>query len=687
MLLAGWTLGGFAPHLESRAGGIPAASARQDAPQATPDPSPVPTLSINPRWVEGQRVLLMVDLAPTSWKIEFERGSWPYFIRVNGVEYSSGGGFSVFEPTRKHCYIDLLSLNSSRPLYWSPGEYRVALVVRNFEARSRRDPTLVVHHNAMATSEVRFRIVARDSNEGRALRAGAVYEGKTIEEWFVECAATAMDDKQRALQILAKIGKPAIPGLMELLEHNDPRAYYASQALGSMGDAAREVLTRLLALAGDQAAVRPDALGEARGVRLNAMFALGRMVWAAAEIVPALERVAGSEAEPVENRSAATMAMRDLGPPAQAALALLQLSANDEVQRRAAEAMVETLPAGGRSRQQLYEELITKDPLDVNVPLYLTQSKDSASSDGCLGRSHPLSDRIKELYRERLATRPDPRLALGLARIIQTQLTATYLEWVIHSDTMHGQCQREAPDESFATLAEALTAAFEHSDHDMALHRLLGIALAKTCLLRGDWDGMNAMLVRLGQMPIPAGERPRLHAPPVDWSNLRRNWREAAPAMRSGTCGLELHFEKDGRGLAGVHVLVKKAPPHTNVLVTGIAADTIFLSPFPLAADHFESFGYKYDGDRDRTRYGVSDATGVVRFEGLPQVVPTIEILVPTGNFTEPGHDWELLWRKGSNQLLTRPAPWGDLDDVVLIPGTTVRYPTLVVRAIGPACF
>jgi hypothetical protein len=94
-------------------------------------------------------------------------------------------------------------------------------------------------------------------------------------------------------------------------------------------------------------------------------------------------------------------------------------------------------------------------------------------------------------------------------------------------------------------------------------------------------------------------------------------------------------------------------------MVTGIASDTIFLSPFPLAADYFESFGYKYDGDRDRTRYGVSDATGVVRFEGLPQIVPTIEILVPTGNFAEPGRDWDLLWREGSNQLLTRPEPPG----------------------------
>jgi len=85
------------------------------------------------------------------------------------------------------------------------------------------------------------------------------------------------------------------------------------------------------------------------------------------------------------------------------------------------------------------------------------------------------------------------------------------------------------------------------------------------------------------------------------------------------------------------------------------------------------------------TRYGISDDSGRVTFEKLPEVPIMIEVLVPTANFSEPGRAWELWMEVEPGQL--KPAiPYGGGVNcreppavVQLKSGQTVEYPRLIV--------
>ncbi len=155
--------------------------------------------------------------------------------------------------------------------------------------------------------------------------------------------------------------------------------------------------------------------------------------------------------------------------------------------------------------------------------------------------------------------------------------------------------------------------------------------------------------------------------------------------MRSGTCSFVVRLEKDGKGLQGAHVLIKAAPKPTNVRLTGFSVDTLFYGALPFG--RFGSFGYR-GSDRPMTRYAVSDASGVVRFDKLPEQAVKIEILVPTANFPEAGSSWEF-WMEvspGKFQLASMAPKQGALRpsapeaQVKLEAGKTVHYPLLVVR-------
>ena len=111
-------------------------------------------------------------------------------------------------------------------------------------------------------------------------------------------------------------------------------------------------------------------------------------------------------------------------------------------------------------------------------------------------------------------------------------------------------------------MKEILKICFQQAEKDSELHREAGIVLAKTCLLMGDWEGMNAVLAELGMETCKEEDRPWLAPPPVEWEpGEGKIWTRAEESFRSGECGFRVRIEKDGRGLEGVHVLVGEADP------------------------------------------------------------------------------------------------------------------------------
>jgi len=199
---------------------------------------------------------------------------------------------------------------------------------------------------------------------------------------------------------------------------------------------------------------------------------------------------------------------------------------------------------------------------------------------------------------------------------------------------------------------------------------------------------MNAVLSEMGDDPVPAADRPWLPAPPMDWSKgVAARWGLADASMRSGDCALEFQIEKGGKGLAGAHFLVKMAPESGGALRTGWPVDTLFDDPTP---GGFVGGGFGYGGgDRARTRYAVSDASGIVRFEKLPMIPVKIEVLVPTSNFPEAGRSWSLwmevepgvlkLASDSSGSVPRWPGIDASVSTVQLEEGKLVRYPRLVV--------
>jgi hypothetical protein len=293
---------------------------------------------------------------------------------------------------------------------------------------------------------------------------------------------------------------------------------------------------------------------------------------------------------------------------------------------------------------------------------------------------------VKAVLRERLAAQPNAELAWTLATIIRNGLANTDLEFDAPSDSGSSKWDREDPAESYATLAEVLEAGFNAAPPNSELSRRIGLSLARLRLLQGDWAGMNAVLVKLGQSPVADSRRSTLPAPPPDWSNLERDWQPADESMRSGNCAIEFQFEKDGHDLAGAHVLVKHPRDPKWNSYSGVRVDTLLHAKQPLEEEPYDAFGY-HATDRAMTRYGVSDTTGKVRIDRLPKVPVVIEVLIPTSNFPEPGADWDLLIEIAPGDVRPTAREPGSLRGkkegptiAVLKENNTVRYPKLIVR-------
>jgi hypothetical protein len=509
-------------------------------------------------------------------------------------------------------------------------------------------------------------------------------DDEQIQELLGGLRSGSYERRQAAIKEVVAIGEPAVPGLLEMIL--DPGGSFEAQnALRLMGPKARAALPRLIEVAQARPPSRPaDSQPAGSSPRLTALIVLQGMGWASGELIPVLQKIAD---DPQEEERVRTVAVSGLGKMGRDAVPILRKYADGpEGQfRETARSVLSVLlqEQGIQTREQYYTSLIEADPFGPKVPEYLMSTKGIINA----GRTHPLTEKIKAAYRARLKEKPDPELALALATIIQRQLAGTQIEWAAPTDRGSSQWLRENPAESYVTMAEALTSGFEQAEKGSDLRQTIGVGLARLRLLQGDWQGMNRVLTQLAWAAIPAESRAFLAAPPVQWDkDLRKQWTACDERMRSGDCGLVLRIEKDGKGLRGAHVLVKEWKPPGNVWYSGIASDTLFFAPQPLVLYGREAFGYG-GGDRAMTRYAVTDDTGEVKFEKLPEIHIKIEVLVPTGNFAEAGRGWDL-WMETAPGKMKRAIVGGDPEAVdrseppavaELESGKTIRYPRLVV--------
>ncbi|HUS71873.1 MAG TPA: hypothetical protein VMY06_02320 [Sedimentisphaerales bacterium] len=509
------------------------------------------------------------------------------------------------------------------------------------------------------------------------------HEGKTIDEWISRWDSELYDDIREATEALTRIGRPAVPAMIEEVKKGGSHASYARTVLGKMGPAAEEAIDWLIETALDKDATASQGWKSTASYRVSVVYSLGLMRWASDRLISVFKTIAEDDEDDTNVRKMAIFGLKNIGKEAMPILKTVAGFEQIEIRNSARNALAGLLEKEqGLTKKGYYTQLIEQDPFDASVPEYLGHTKGIVNQ----GRPHLLTQEVKKLYRERVRDNPDPELAWRLATIIQYGLQNTELMWAAPTDGSKGRSPREDPTENYTTLAEVLQLGFDHAESGSQLQRQFGTSLAKLRLLQGDWDRMNAMLQKLGQEPIPKESRQWLHAPPVDWEEgLRSQWKIADESMRSGNCSLEFKIEKAGKGLKGVHILVKRAPEPTNVINTSISIDTLFFAPSPMKVT-FGSFGYKAK-DRPMTRYAVSDESGIVRFDKLPYIPVKIEVLVPTSNFPEAASNWDL-WMEvepgkfkiakkyGAGAINTQVPP----AVVELKEGQTVHYPNLVVR-------
>jgi beta-lactamase regulating signal transducer with metallopeptidase domain len=505
-----------------------------------------------------------------------------------------------------------------------------------------------------------------------------VYNGRTIAQWMTQWDTGNYQDIQKATTALKEIGGPAVPAMLYELTHNGSHANYACRVLGGMGPAAESALDWLINTALDKQDRDPKDKQ-----RTYALICLTDMTWAYERLQSVFEAVALDSDDEDSLRRIALSGLKNIGLSARAVIEKVTQIGSGRLKEDAHGILADLLTqAGHTSKQDYFAQVIEQNPFDESVPRLLTSSKGIVNQ----GKPHALTQTVKQRIRARLSQTPDALLAMTLATIIQNGLMGTELEWAAPTDSSSGQWNREDPVESFYTLGEALEIGFAHAEQGSDLRMQCGLALARQALLMGDWGRMNQRLQSLGQAPVPAQDRAWLPAPPTDWqTGLRAQWQTCDESMRNGTCSLEFQVEKGGQGLSGVHVLVKQPPDPSRRFSTGIAADTLFHAPCPL--DVYGSFGYQ-GPDRSKTRYAVTDASGRVRFEKLPEMPIKIEVLVPTANFKEPGSSWDL-WMEvepGEFKMARRfggPETVSPIEPpavVTLKPGETVQYPKLVVR-------
>jgi hypothetical protein len=519
---------------------------------------------------------------------------------------------------------------------------------------------------------------ALPADEQKPVNEPVIHEGKTIAEWMVEWDSSHGGRMEAASAALLEIGRPAVPALIEELRKGKSRSYQARNVLRKMGREAEGAVPWLI-----ETATGSNADSKAhKFARWNGIYVLGGMKWASERAIPVFKEIAEDTDESDLLRSVAISMLQEMGKETMPILKGIADSETGEIRDNARGAISRQLKEEGpEAAKEYYTKLIEEAPFDPSVPDYLTKTKTGCVNNGWRGLSHPLSEKIKALYRERLSEKPDPELAWRLADIIEIGMGGTDLQWATPSDSASSLWSREDPGENYSTMVPILEHGLRHADKDSDLWREFGVRLARLRLLQGDWEKMNDVLEKLGEKPVPSEARPLLAGPPKDWENgFSAQWGAADETMISGDCVVEFRFEKDGKGLQGVHVLLKEAPEPEVGFRSGIRVDTLFFDS--------STTGIGYAGaDRASTRYAVSDASGVVLFTKLPKIPIKVEVLVPTANFLERGRLWGLWmeFESGQYKVASNLRPRGGVDCnrppavVELKEGATVHYPRMVV--------
>ena len=336
------------------------------------------------------------------------------------------------------------------------------------------------------------------------------YEGRTIAEWMAQWDTRVSDDIDAATNALIKIGRPAVPRMVEEVKRRTNHGWHAVGVLSQMGPVAEDAVALLIATALDKDLRFGDGRQSTTAYRGSVLGSLSRMTWARDRVIPVLQKVAEDSEEEAGVRRQVILALRGVGKGAMPILQKLTEVEERSVRDAAHGALGQLLEKEeGLSKDDYYTPLIEKDPFGPSVLQYIGNAKGIAN----YGRPHPLTQKIKKLYRERLAKQPDPQLAWQLAAIIQNGLRNTDIVWAAPTGGGASQWDREDPAESYATLAEVLELGFRHAEANSELQLKFGISLAKLRLLEGDWDGMNEMLQALGQEPIPKESRQWLADP------------------------------------------------------------------------------------------------------------------------------------------------------------------------------
>lgn len=487
--------------------------------------------------------------------------------------------------------------------------------------------------------------------------------GRNVAQWIERLGAANPAESREARDALIGIGTAAAPEVMALIEKRDPKTADALFILGGTKEVARQVVPGLREIAAKQE-------------------------WPPETWIPFYRAIAGNEDEEPRIRWLAFEELKNIGGKAIPVLSELLSSDEESIRAVARQMLVQVLnrEQGLEGKARFFARLVEEDPFGRDVLDYLTAITGRSNS----GRTHPMREKVKAIYRKRLSEKPDPALAERLATIIQDQLDGTALLWEMNVNGLRGSTARECPSESFDTLAEVLELGRREAREDDGLRTKFGIALAKLRLLQGDWKGMNAALTQLGYTTIPEQDRDRLPAPPKKWEqDLHSQWGTADPSMRSGDCSLVVRVEKDGRGLAGFHVALKRyvpPPPDRGFRFSGLIrlGSGLFDSPEPFGK---YTFGCD-DRNRAKTRYAVSDASGEVCIDKLPETTVTLSILIPTGNFPEAARSWDVWMEVAPGQFLRtveheRPGAVSYKDPRAIVrlqKGKTVRYPLLVIR-------
>ena len=136
-----------------------------------PPALPRPELFADPSYAQGSDIQVKVRFPASDWDLVTPQKEaldvesfWPWHVRINGSYFRLDGGAVPLFPLVDSCTerASHLQLNSGKelldPFEWTPGEYRVAYVLRNITVCHQSVPDEERTLDEWASNEVIFRV-------------------------------------------------------------------------------------------------------------------------------------------------------------------------------------------------------------------------------------------------------------------------------------------------------------------------------------------------------------------------------------------------------------------------------------------------------------------------------------------------------------------------------------------------